>query len=133
MFALVLIILLYISDKQAWHEVSFFNCFVCLYSLTGSTFPRCIFIKLKACNQIWMFTLDFIYICNELISFHSSLLCKFYTISKFKRINKSFHRILLIFSGDVSLNPGPAHNKSVILWYRLLTKTLCSYGNRKYF
>ena len=51
-FAFVLIILLYISDKQARHEASFFNCFVCLYSLPGSTFPRCIFIKLKACNQI---------------------------------------------------------------------------------
>ena len=57
-----------------------------------------------------MFTLDFIYICNELISFHSSLLCKFYRISKFKRTNKSFHRILLIFSGDASLTPGPAFN-----------------------
>ena len=29
----------------------------------------------------------------------------------FKRINnKSFHRILLILSGDISLNPGPAFN-----------------------
>ena len=35
----------------------------------------------------------------------------FYTISKFKRINnKLFHRILLIISGDISLNPGPVYN-----------------------
>ena len=74
--------------------------------------PRCPpLIKLIACNQIQFFTLGFIYICDELVYFHSSLLCKFYTISKFKRINnKSFHRILFILSGDVSLNPGLVYN-----------------------
>ena len=47
----------------------------------------------------------------KLVSFHSSLLCKFYTTSKFKRINnKSFHRILLILSSNISLNPGPVSN-----------------------
>ena len=74
--------------------------------------PRCPpLIKLIACNQIQFFTLDFIYTCDELVYFHSSLLCKFYTISKFKRINnKSFHRILFILSGDISLNPGLVYN-----------------------
>ena len=85
--------------------------FVCFYSLTGSSSPRCTFIKLKACNQIPFFTLDFNYICDYLVSFYSSLLCRFHTISKFKRINnKSFHRILLILPGGISLNPGPVYN-----------------------
>ena len=54
------------------------------------------------------FALDFIYIYDELASFHPSLLWKFYTLSSFKRIKtKSFHRILLILSSGVSLNPGP--------------------------
>ena len=49
--------------------------------------------------------------CDELVGSHSSLLCKFYTISKFKGINnKSFHRILLILSGMISLNPGHVYN-----------------------
>ena len=112
MFAVFLIILLCIFEKQAWHEVKhFLIAFVSLYSLTGPYSPRCTFNKLKACNQIQFFTLDSIYICNELVSFHSSLLSNFYTISKFKRINnKSFYRILLILSGDISLNPGPVYN-----------------------
>ena len=89
----------------------FLVAFVCLYSLTGPSSLRCTFVKLKACNQIQFFTLDSIYICEELVSFHSSLLCKFCTISKFKVINsKSFRRILLILSGDISSNPGPVYN-----------------------
>ena len=91
----------------------FLIVFVCLYSLTGLSSPQCTFIQLKGCNQIQFFTLDFIYICDELASFHFSLLCKFYIISKFKRIkSKSFDRILLILSGDISLNPGPVYNNA---------------------
>ena len=89
----------------------FLTVFVCLYSLTGLSSPRCTFIKLKAWNQIQFFTLDSTYIFNELVSFHSNLLCKFYTISKFKRIdNKSFHHILFMVPVDLSLNPGPFYN-----------------------
>ena len=107
MFAFFLIILLYIFGEQAWHEANiFFTAF-----LTFTYSPRCTFIKLKACNQIWFFTLDFTYIYDEVASFHFSLLCKIYTISKFKRINnKSFHRILLKLSGEISLNLGPVYS-----------------------
>ena len=49
--------------------------------------------------------------CDELVGSHSSLLCKFYTISKFKGVNnKSFHRILFILSGMIILNPGHVYN-----------------------
>ena len=62
-----------------------------------------VFFTLNFLHFLQFFTSDFIYICVELVSFHFSLLCKFYTISKFKRINnKSFHRVLLILSGDHS-------------------------------
>ena len=52
----------------------FLIAFVCLYSLPGLSSSGCKFIKLKACNQIQFLTLDIIYICNELVSFHSSKL-----------------------------------------------------------
>ena len=89
---------IYLRNKRDMSLIYFLIDFVCLYKLTDPFFPRRTFIKLKACNQIKFFTLDSIDICNELVSFHSSLLCKFCTISKFERINiKSFHRILLYF------------------------------------
>ena len=98
-------------NKRDIRRTYFLIAFICFYSLTGLCFPRCIFIEFKACNQIDFFTLDFTYICDELVGSHSSLLCKFYTISKFKGINnKSFHRILFILSGMSSLNPGPVYN-----------------------
>ena len=102
---------IYLRNERGMRLTCFLIASVCFYSLTGSSSPRCTFIKLKACNQIQFFMLDFIYICDELVSSHSSLPCKVYTISKFKRINnKSFHRILIILSGDISLNPGPVFN-----------------------
>ena len=102
---------IYLKNKRDMRLTYFSIASLCLYSLIGSSSPRFTFIKLKACNQIHFFTLDFIYTCDELVSFHSSLPCKFYTISKFKRINnKSFYRVLLILSGEISLNPGPVYN-----------------------
>ena len=101
----------YLRNKRDTRLAYFLISFVSLYSLTGLSSPRCKFSKLKACNRIQFFTLDSIYICDELVSFHSSLLSNFYTISKFKRINnKSFYPILLILSGDISLNPGFVYN-----------------------
>ena len=101
----------YLRNKRDMRLTYFLIAFFGLYSLTGPSSPRCTFIKLKASNQIEFLTLDSIYICDELVSFHASLLCKFYTIPKFKRINKkSFYSILLIPSGDISLNPGPVYN-----------------------
>ena len=65
---------------------------------------------LKKKNSI--FTLEFTHVCDNLINFRFNYLCKFHTIPKLKRMNnKSFLPILLIFSGDISLNPGPVYNK----------------------
>ena len=69
------------------------------------------FSKIVQESSKWRHCSPLPHICDELVSFHSSLLCKFYTILKFKRINnKSFHCLLLILSGDISLNPGPVYN-----------------------
>ena len=78
---------IYLRNKRDMRLTYFLIAFFCLYSLTGSSSLRCTLIKLKACDQIHFFTLDFICICDEVVSFHSSLSCKFYTISKFKKIN----------------------------------------------
>ena len=49
--------------------------------------------------------------CDDLISFRFNCLRKFHFIPKLKRINnKSFLGILLLLSGDFSLNPGPVYN-----------------------
>ena len=73
----------YLRNKRDIRLTYFLMAFVCLYLLTGPSSSRYTFIKLKACNQIQFFTLkDSIYICDELVSFHSSLLCKFFTISQ---------------------------------------------------
>ena len=75
--------------------------------------PSCqkTYLKIKVFNKIQFFTLEFIHTCDDLISFRFNYLCKFYTIPKLKRMNnKSFLRILLILSGDISLNLGPVYN-----------------------
>ena len=69
------------------------------------------YLRTKVFNKINFFTLEFIHTCDDLISFRFYYLCKFHTIPKIKRMNnKSFLRILLILSGDISLNPGPVYN-----------------------
>ena len=62
-------------------------------------------------NEFQFFTVEFIHMCDGLFSSHFNYLCKFHLIPKLKQINnKSFLRILLLLSGDISLNPGPVYN-----------------------
>ena len=69
------------------------------------------YLKIKIFNKIQFFTVEFIHTCDDLFNFHFNYLCKFHLIPKLKRINnKSFLRILLLLSGDISLNPAPAYN-----------------------
>ena len=76
----------------------------------------CLLVKKHTWKQNFLikfnfFTVDFVHTCDDLISFHFNYLCKFHLIPKLKRINsKSFLRILLLLSGDISLNPGPVYN-----------------------
>ena len=75
LFLFSLFFSIYLKNKCCMRLIYFLFAFVCLYSCSGLPSHRCTFIQLKACNQIHLFTLDFIYICDELVSFHFSLLC----------------------------------------------------------
>ena len=46
---------IYLRNKCDMRLTYFLIAFVGLYSLTGSSSPRCIFFKLKSCNQIHFF------------------------------------------------------------------------------
>ena len=49
--------------------------------------------------------------CVALDNFRLNYLSKFFTISNIKRLsNKSFYRMLLRLSSDISLNPGPTNS-----------------------
>ena len=67
----------------------------------------------KVFKKIQFFTVEFIRTCGDLVSFHFNYLCKFHTLPKLKwRNNKSFLSVLLILSGDISLNSGRIYNNS---------------------
>ena len=69
------------------------------------------YLKIKDFNKMQFFTLEFIHSYDDLISFRFNYLWKFHTTPNLKRMNnKSFLGILLVLSGDVSLNPGPVYN-----------------------
>ena len=55
------------------------------------------YLKIKVFNKIEFFTLEFIYTCDDLISFHFNYLCKFHTIPKLKKINNLFFAYCLYF------------------------------------
>ena len=71
-----------------------------------------VYNNVKLCNRSQFYSPDYIRTCSELheacLLSQSSIL----TISKLKAINnnKSSHRLILILSGDISLNPGPVYN-----------------------
>ena len=57
-----------------------------------------------------MFTYESIDACNLLHTSHIHNAFVFFALSKFKYRNKdSFFKLLLLLSGDISLNPGPSH------------------------
>ena len=74
LFFFSLFFYVYLRNKCEIRLTYFLIAFVSLYSLPGLPSPGCKFIKLKACNQIQFLTLDIIYICDKLVSFHSSKL-----------------------------------------------------------
>ena len=77
-----------------------------------STYDNIIYNNVKLCNHLQFYSSDNISTCNELHK--TCLLSQFsiLTISKLKAINnnKSFYRLILILSDDISLNPGPVYN-----------------------
>ena len=77
-----------------------------------STYDDIVYNNVNLCNRLQFCSPDYIRTCNEL--HEACLLSQFsiLTISKLKAINdnKSFYRLILILSGDISLNPGPVYN-----------------------
>ena len=69
---------------------------------------------IKIFSQLHFFTYESINICDnvETSCFHSDLV--FFSISKLQyRNSNSYFSLLLLLSGDISLNPGPPHNNQL--------------------
>ena len=67
--------------------------------------------RLKSCFTCQFFTHDTIEITNEVNTSHSQSELSIFAISKFRFKNdNSFCPLLLLLSGDISLNPGPFSN-----------------------
>ena len=70
-----------------------------------------IYDGIKTCSQLYFFTYESINTCDtvETSCLHSDLV--FFSISKLQyRNSNSYFNLLLLLSGDISLNPGPPHN-----------------------
>ena len=81
-----------------------------LYSHSSPSLGR-MCTKVKVCNQIQFFTPEYIRACVAFNNFCLNYLFKISIILIIKRLNSnSFYRILLLVSGDISLNPGPKNN-----------------------
>ena len=69
-----------------------------------SEFPQ---IKSRTVNHVLRKSL----MSRDIVNIRFNYKFKIFTISNIKRLNsKSFYRILLLLSGDISLNPGPKNN-----------------------
>ena len=67
--------------------------------------------KVKICNETQFFTPEYTTACVTLDKLCLNYSLKLFTISNSKRLNnKSFYCILLLLSGDISLNLGPKNN-----------------------
>ena len=65
---------------------------------------------IRSCSRYEFFTSDFIDTCEDIQPLITQLTINHYSISKLKYENlNSFSHLLLLLSGDISLNPGPVH------------------------
>ena len=69
---------------------------------------------MKSCSRYEFFTSDFIETCEGIQSLITQLIINHYSISKLKYRNlNSFSHLLVLLSGDISLNPGPVHQDTL--------------------
>ena len=88
-----------------------FMGFVFIQSYLNSPSVERMCTKVKVCNQIQFFTPEYIRACVALDNFHLNYLFRIFTTSNIKELNNdSFYCILLLLSGDITLNPGPKNN-----------------------
>ena len=69
---------------------------------------------IRCCSRYEFFTSEFIDTCEDIQSLITQLTINHYSISKLKYQNlNSFSHLLLLLSGDASLNPGPVHQDTL--------------------
>ena len=69
---------------------------------------------IRSCSRYQLFTSDFIHTCEDIQSLITLLTINHYSTSKLKYQNlNSFSHLLLLLSGDISLNPGPVHQDTL--------------------
>ena len=69
---------------------------------------------IRRCSRYEFFTSDFIDTCEDIQSLITQLTINHYSISKLKYQNlNSFSHLLLLLSGDISLNPDPVHQDTL--------------------
>ena len=104
---------------KSWRDCrlkSTFMCIVFLCPFFYSPFKhKSVYNDIKLCHQVEVFTPEYLNANNK---FHEAFLNPQYTvltIPKLKQINnKSFYRLLIILSGDISLNPGPVCKHQIL-------------------
>ena len=106
----------FLKSRRDCRLKSIFMCIVFLRSIFYSPFKhKIVYNDIKLCHQIEVFTSEYLNTNNKL---HEAFLNPQYTvptISKLKQINsKSFYRLLIILSGDISLNPGPVCKHQIL-------------------
>ena len=105
----------FLKSRRDCRLKSIFMCIVFLCSFFYSPFKhKSVYNDIKLCHQI-VFTPEYLNANNKL---HEAFLNPQYTVltvSKLKQINnKSFYCLLLILSGDISLNPGPVCKHQIL-------------------
>ena len=110
-------VLAYVFKKQTRLQIEihiYVHCFPLLIFLFAFK-HKSVYNDIKLCHQIEVFTPEYLNANNKL---HEAFLNPQYTvltISKLKQINnKSFYRLLIILSGDISLNPGPVCKHQIL-------------------
>ena len=69
---------------------------------------------IKSCSKHKLFIFDYIDTCENIQSLWTQLIINHFSISKLKYKNlNSFSQLLLLLSGDISLNAGPVHQDTL--------------------
>ena len=74
-----------------------------------------VYDSIKLCSQLHFFTYESINTCDNVETLYLDSDLVFFSISKlqYRNSNNSYFNLLLLFSGDISLNSGPPHNNQL--------------------
>ena len=96
------------SDKKVKLFLLFLKCVTFLF-LKNKNSSDC-FTDVRTCTRSEFFASEFMNICDDFQFSATRINSAFYSVSKleYRSLNSYFH-LLILLSGDVSLNPGPNH------------------------